>query len=238
MSLPKINAPRYKTTLPDSKVEVEYRPYLVREEQLMVVVADDSDGDIITTMNQVLASCTFGKVDIETLSAIDTEWLLLKIRIKAKGDKTEVSLECKNEVDGVECNTINTVDVKLSEAIVIENNNVSDVISLTDTCGVKMFRMNLDTQLTLAEEDESVRDFKIVLNSVDQIFFGDEVYLAKDIGEEAVENWLGDLTGTQLDQLIEYVHNAPRIVIDAKFHCMKCGYEEDIKIAGIDSFFE
>jgi len=234
--LPKINAPTYNTTLPDSKVEVKFRPYLVKEEKYMVVAAESDDSDIDSVLSQIIENCTFGAVISSTLSSVDMEWLLLQIRIKSKGDSVELVLDCCNEVNDKECKHRNTIGVKLSDAMVIDN-KVSDVINFDSVNGVKMKRISLKENMTITAAEPSTRDFDLVVASLDQFFFGDDVFVASDLAKEAIENFLNDLTGDQLDMLIEYVHNAPKIVVTANFVCEKCGYKEDVKIAGIDNFF-
>jgi len=234
--LPKINAPTYNTTLPESNIEVKFRPYLVKEEKFMVVAAESDDSDIDSILSQIIENCTFGQVDARKLSSLDMEWLLLQIRIKAKGDSVELVLDCNNEVNEKICNHRNTIEVKLSTAMVIDAKS-DDVIKLDAANGVKMKRLSLKDHMRISSLDSSVRDFNFVLESIEQLFFGDDVYIASELDKEAIEDFLNDLTGENLDMLIEYVHNAPKIVVSANFLCEKCGYKEDVKIAGIDNFF-
>jgi len=250
MSLPTLGVSKHITTLPISKREVEFRPFLVKEEKILII-ADSSgkESDMEMAVSRIVENCTFSKVQAGGLCQADLEWLLLQIRIHSKGGTAELVFQCINPVDTLdkngnptgekhECSFKNEINADLN-TVEITNGNKSDVIELTDSIGIKMKAPTISVLRAVDKLNESEVEaaFTRVLACIESIYDGEEVWLAKDLKREEINTFLESFTDKQFDNVKEWVENLPVMKLKVDYVCANCGAKDTIVIEGIDNFF-
>jgi len=243
MALPIINAPEYTITLPISDKEIKVRPFLVKEEKmLLTAMTSEETSEVVDILLQVLRNCTLGQIDIESLPLTDIEFLLLKLRGFSKGEQFEINIICKNIVEnenGVKekCGNKTTHSLDINDITVETKGIVNPVIELTDTIGIKLRapRANLIKELMGIESDvdSSVTG---LIECIESIWDGDEVMYTKDYKPEELEAFVDQLAGKQLEKIKTYIDSLPQVGIEVKHKCSKCGHEETLFIRGLYDF--
>ncbi|MDX8383188.1 MAG: hypothetical protein R8M45_03835 [Ghiorsea sp.] len=242
--LPSLSIPKHTTTLPCSGVEVSYRPFLVKEEKIMIIAESSKDDKEITeAIHQIIDNCTFGKMEIKELSNADLEWILLQIRIKSKGNTSELSFRCINEVkddNGVvkECGFVNDISINLDD-VKAKTSNTTNVIQLTDDIGIKMKEPSI-ASMEKAEStatNEMDKTFGDIVACIECVYSGEDVITAKELTIDEMTDFLDEFTQKQLNELVNWISNAMSIEISVPYVCLKCHATDNIVVKGIDNFF-
>jgi len=233
MALPVLNAAKYRTIVPSLGKEVEYRPYLVKEEKILMIAMESKDErQILTALKGVIKACVYDDINVDKLAMFDLEALFLKLRGKSVGETTEIKAKC-TECDAENNQEINFDDIKMP--VVIKKNNV---IELTDSVGVIL---NYPSVAGLEKQDPKANNvdqtMNMIIDCIESIYDADNVYSAKSEGTKAVEAFIDSLNSTQFKKLTAYFEDIPAVTYDLKFDCSKCGHKNDIELRGFDSFF-
>lgn len=240
MTLPTLAIPKYKTILPVSKKEIEYRPFLVKEEKILIIAdSSDDENDIETAIEQVISNCTFGKINAKKLCQADLEWIILQIRARAKGYTTTLSFKCDNIVDDKPCGMVNDIDVDLHD-VIVSNPADSDLIDLCDGVGIKMSVPNVEvlTAIGNLNESEVAKSFLTLAAHIEQIYDNDQVWETKDLSREEIEEFVESFSDEHMKKIESWVSKTPTLSLNVKYKCASCGVEDTLTIEGIDSFFD
>jgi hypothetical protein len=232
MALPIIVAPEYTTNLPSNGLEVKYRPFLVKEEKLLLFAAESGEKeDMINSVCQMMSNCVISpELDPYTLPYFDFEYLFLHIRSKSVGETAEFQIKHDKE----ECEHMNTVTVRLDEIINKTDDDHTDKIDLTEEISVKMKYPTIN----------SVKDMMNI--SADNILniFADSIEYAYDketvydefTGQESVE-FLESLSKEQFDKITNFFNTMPVSRLEVKYKCEKCEENVETLISGFEDFF-
>lgn len=241
MALPKIDLPLYSTTVPSTGQKTTYRPFLVKEEKILLMALEGGvEEEIHNATLQIIQNCV-ADVDVEKLSSFDVEWLFLQIRIRSIGEKTTLRFKHKNGVNkkGEDCKHIQEVDVDLT-SIQIQGEIKPPVIMLTDTIGMKMrfptMRESLEISRTV-EGGKVERTLETVRTCIEMIFDGEEMYPAKDSTKEELQEFLDGLNSEQFKKIQDFFLNMPRLKQKLTYTCEKCGEVTRYPVEGLSSFF-
>ena len=242
--LPTIETPIYTMEIPSTKKKVKYRPFLVKEEKvLMHAVEGDKEEDVESNLleasKRIIKSCTFNAVKTSTLTAFDIEYLFLNIRSKSRGEEITPSFECVNEVNGERCGEENEVLIKLNEVKVQFPEKEYNRIELTDTIGIQFKYITSDAMHAHdGDKNEIDKMFKIIVDSIDFIFDEETVYKASETPKKELMDFIENLTEVNFDKVKEFFANQPVLKHTVGYKCSKCGYKEDIDFVGLNSFFD
>ena len=233
MALPVLNAAKYRTIVPSLGKEVEYRPYLVKEEKILMIAMESKDQrQILTALKDVIKACIYDDIDVDKLAMFDLEALFLKLRGKSVGETTEIKAKCV-ECDAENNQAINFDDIKMP--IMKKGNNR---IELTADVGVMLSYPSVGG---LEKQDPKANNvdqaMHMIVSSIDSIYDADDVYSAKDEGRKAVEAFIDSLNSGQFKKLTTYFEDMPAVTYDLKYDCSKCGHKNDIELKGFDNFF-
>lgn len=235
MSLPIIlNTPKYEIELPISKKTVTYRPYLVKEEKLLMMALESKDQKhIIKTIQDVIGACTFGELNIKSLPTSELELLFLKLRAKSVGETSTVGYECK------ECSTKNDVVINLNDIEIKFGQKVNPKVMITDTVGVTLkYPTSDDIAKTMTSESSDVKStFNIIIACVESIFDTENVYQAKDMERKDIEDFIDSLSSQQFENIQEFFMSIPKLSKEISFKCEKCGTDNKFNVEGLQSFF-
>ena len=245
--LPKIDVPLYEITLPLLKKKVKFRPFLVKEEKILLMAAESENPDpdaVVLAIKQIINNCCASDLDIDDLPILDFEYFFMHLRARSVGEIIDLQYKCNNILSGEgedakKCNAI----VKLSfNALEVEPDvkDINQKIELTPNLGLVM-KFPTFKGIESASKLENLLPTQIVaktiINSIDYIYDKDSIYYAKDTSEEELEDFIDSLTREQFGQIQTFFESIPRLKKNVKFICQKCAYEEELMLEGIQSFF-
>ena len=232
MALPKITAPEYTLILPSSKKKVKYRPFIVKEEKLLLMAVESkSEDEMKSAVEQIISNCTFSKCNPNDMPVVDIEFLFLQLRIKSKGEKTEYSFKCEK------CGVSNDKSADLTKVKVI-NGDHSNIIKLTSDIGLKMLAPTYKMAGNISNEMTTDDIFNVIVDSIESVYDGEEVTLAKDESKEDLLEFIESLSDAQFKDIRSYFDNLPALELELDFSCVGCKEKNNIKLRGLQNFLE
>jgi hypothetical protein len=233
MALPKLNsAPKYQITVPSTGQEVRYRPYLVKEEKILMLAMESQDqGSALSAIVDTIESCV---TDINTkeLTTFDVEYLFTQIRSKSVGETAKVGVGCKH------CDATNEVVIKLDDISVTIPDNLSKNIQLTDDISLLM-RWPSYKEVTSMDTNQTDTEttFSLIASCIDSVQTGDESIRLRDETAKEVSEFVESLSSTQFDLIKGYVEQMPKMEHSVSFECVSCKKVSDVTLSGISDFF-
>jgi hypothetical protein len=240
MPLPKIDLPTYTLKIPSNGKEVTIRPFLVKEEKLILMALESKDqNEIINTTKQIINNCIVeGDVNVDTLPFFDVDYLFIALRAKSVGESIEIKFTCNNIVDGNRCGAIFPATIDISNCEIVTNPDIFKDIRLSGTILVKMKYPSYSAMKVITtDEDDVTKKVKMIANSIDIIQDKDKVYTNKDFSKEELIAFVEGLTHDQFKKLETFVDNYPSFVITSEAKCSKCGFDHKLRYNEFTSFF-
>jgi hypothetical protein len=218
MGLPTIAVPEYSLILPSTEKEIKYRPFLVKEEKLLLIAMESEEATQITTATKnVIKNCVFGDFNVEELPTFDIEYIFLWLRGKAKGEVLDLQYNCP------QCKNVVTIKFNIEDVKIKKTEGHTNKIELTDKLGVVLKYPNMDLQQKIeslsSEEHEINKIFKSVLYCVDYIYDDKEMYSSKDHTFDEMEKFLDSLTDTQFQKISSFFETMPKLSHNVQLHC-------------------
>ena len=238
MALPQLNVtPKYTMTIPSLKKEVKFRPYLVKEEKVLLMAMESQDSKaIIRALTDTIEACIEEKdVDIKSLATFDVEYLFMKIRAKSVGEFVDVKIKCS------ECETKNDYKVNVDDItlnVPVQNN----IIKLTEEISVEMKYPNY-TDLSSLEvfsdnHQPSAKDvMTLAAKGISAIVTDNERYDVTDVTKQELDDFIDSLTSQQFQMLNAFFEGMPQMKHDVKFNCSDCNHENNLTLQGLNDFF-
>ena len=235
MGLPLLNSsPKYELTIPSTKEKLRFRPFLVKEQKVLLLAAESQDKrQILNAMIDTLKACIDGDSNIYNLAIFDVDYIFTQIRAKSVGENVDLQFSCK------ECQAANDVVVDL-ESVEVKIEEKENVIQLTDEISVKMQYPNYKRFMSSAIFDsESATDIimEVILCSIDSIMTESENIKAADEPRENLMEFIESMTSSQFEKVSSYIQEMPAVHKDIEFNCVKCNAHNELKLQGIDDFF-
>ena len=237
MALPIINAPTYEVAVPSSKEKINYRPFLVKEEKILLLALEDGTaGALNAALKQIVNNCTYEKLDVSTLATFDLEFIFLRIRAKSVGEVSKLSLLAEDDGE-----TYVEVEIPLEKIVVDFPKDHTDTVKLTDTIGVVL---RYPTYETLAEMDDLPKEmsgvervFTLMSKCVDRIFDAETVHERIDFNEEELETFLNSLSPQQFADVQKFFDTMPKLQHQVKFTNPNTKKKNTVTLEGLQSFF-
>lgn len=244
MSLPQLVAPTYEVKLHSIAKPIKYRPYLVKEEKILLMAQQGNDPkEVESAVKQIIRNCTNNAFDVDALAAFDLEYLFLQLRAKSVNNIIELRYECHNRVantehpEGKECGHINAVTVDLNAVKIETPEGHTKKIMLNETVGVTLKYPTTQNYDTFVNTD-SLDVVTAIVSCLDTIFTSTgEVHEVRESDPAEVVSFVESLSIPQVDKIKVFFETMPRLSHTVKFTCTKCGYTEDIMLAGLQDFF-
>ena len=240
MPLPKIATPSYELELPSTGKTIQYRPFLVKEEKLLVIALESEDIKQITNaIKAVIRSCILTKgIKVETLPTFDIEYLFLNIRGKSVGEDISVNLTCPDDNE-----TQVTVDVNLDDIKVEKSDDHTNQIKLDNNLMMELkypslnefIKNNFDPNDTSKNPME--QSFDLVGSCIDKIYNEDEVWVAADCTKKEITDFLDSMNSNQFKEVENFFETMPKLSHTVKVVNPKTKVESDIVLEGLASFF-
>ena len=232
MALPKINTVLYDLELPSTGEKIEYRPFLVKEEKILLTALEGKDEkEMVKAIKQIITQCVATeKFNINKLAMVDLEYLFLNIRGKAVGDVSTISFEH-------ECGETIKYDIDLSKVEIVNNKNISDLVNLTDDIMIRLKPPSLDSVIGAANKSQIELVMEIVRECLVEIIQGKDVFSAQDHTREELDEFLNSLNSGQFQKIQTYYESLPKMKQDIEYTCPKCGETKKETLEGLASFF-
>lgn len=237
MALPKPPVPTYELELPSTGKTIKYRPFLVKEEKVLLMAMESEDEkQIKDAVVNIVKDCVLTRgVKVDDLASFDIEYLFLNIRGKSVGEDIEMKITCQDDNETQVDYQLNISDVK-----VVKDKNHSNKIMLDDDTGIVMKYPGMEqfirTQIMLKTLNaEEV--FDIIIDSVHQIISGEDVFEAKTSSKKEIEEWIGGLTSKQFEKVKDFFLTMPKLSHTFKVKNPKTGVESEYTIEGLVNFF-
>jgi hypothetical protein len=236
MALPTLNVPYYETTLPCTGRKIKYRPFLVKEEKVLLVAAEDGSNSVVSkALIDVVNACCSEDIHASSLPVSDLEYLFLQIRIKSVGEVVEANIPCQH------CEEPTKIHVDLTKVDVNKEDSVDPVIQLTDEVGVKLNYPSMDIVTKNATEDGEIdtsQSFDVVADCIEYIFDKDSTYSSEDHTKEEIIEFLDSLSQKQFSKITDFFSTIPSMTYDLNYKCPLCKKENEKKLEGIQDFFD
>ena len=238
MPLPTIVTPTYELELPSTGKKVKYRPFLVKEEKLLVLALETEDTkDISTAIKTVLKNCIQTRgVKVENLPTFDIEFLFLNIRGKSVGEEVEVNLIAPDDEETQVPVTISIDDIKIQKSK--EHNSK---VKLDDTLMMEMKYPSLDqfikSNFDFTEEMSMDQSFELIASCIDKIYNEEEVWSTADCTKKEVKDFLEQMNSMQFKEIEKFFETMPKLSHSVTFTNPKTKVESTVVLEGLSSFF-
>ena len=239
MSLPQIDVPKYELLLPSTDKVIQYRPFTVKEEKLLLIAAenDSFDKEIVSAVKQVIENCTFGQVKADELPIFDLEYIFLQIRAKSVGEVAKFKVLCPDD-----SKTYGEVEIDLSKVDVHVDDNHDNKIIIDESrnLGVVLKYPTLksykDSNSLLNGNVKNV--FDILIDCIDHIFEGEKVYNSKDSTKEELVAFFENLDLKSFEKVKKFFDEMPKLKEVAEVTNPKTGVKSNVSFVGLRDFFE
>ena len=232
MALPKLNnTPKYELTVPSSGEVIRHRPFLVKEEKVLMMAAETGEQkDTINALVDTIKACVESDFDVNKLTTFDVEYIFLQLRSKSIGETTKINLKCK------ECGTENPVSVNLNE-IKIDMPKIEKHIKLQDDIAVDLDYPTFNDILQFGTEITGTEmAFKLLTKCIIAIHSGEERIVVKYVQESELIEFMESMNTEQFTKLRSFIDEMPKLQHNVSFCCKNCASANDMLVEGLDSF--
>jgi len=234
MTLPVINTPTYELVVPSTKEKLTYRPFLVKEEKiLLMAMEEENETQLNRALKQVVNNCTFQKVKVDKLPLFDLEYIFLRIRAKSVGEIAKLQILCED--DG-ETYVPTEIDLESIEVEFQEDHNTK--IEITDDIGIVMSYPTFEYLDFNVEGSDINKLFDIIGSSIHQIFEGETVYERADFNKKELKTFLESLTSEQFKRVQYFFETMPRLRHTLEIENPKTKVTNTVVLEGLNAFFE
>ena len=236
MALPKLITPTYELEIPSTDEKIKYRPFLVREEKiLMMAMESKKNADIVQAVKEIVRECTFSKIDISTMPMFDVEYVFLQIRSKSVGEVSKLKLLCPD--DG---KTYADVELDLNEVKVQVGDDHTNKIELTDDMGLIMKYPTIDSFSETGIRDINPSNMLDVISTcILQIYEkkGEKTYDPKDQTKKELTEFIEQLNTKQFKDVQKFFETMPKLKHEITIKNPKTKKESKVTLTGLNDFF-
>ena len=238
MPLPKIATPTYELELPSTGETIQYRPFLVKEEKLLVIALESNNTKQITTaIKSVIKNCVLTKgVKVESLPTFDIEYLFLNIRGKSVGEDIEINIICPDDEE-----TEVRVNINLDDIEVNKPEDHTNKIKVDDSIMMQMKYPSLEqfikNNFEIDDKNAMDQSFELIATCIDKIFTEEEVWTTSDCTKKELNDFLEQMNSSQFKEIEKFFETMPKLSHAIKVKNPKTGVESDVVLEGLASFF-
>tara|TARA_B100000035_G_scaffold57147_1_gene45429 strand:+ start:2950 stop:3669 length:720 start_codon:yes stop_codon:yes gene_type:complete len=238
MPLPKIATPTYELELPSTGKSIKYRPFLVKEEKVLVIALESEDTkQISTAIKSVISNCVLTKgIKVETLPTFDIEYLFLNIRGKSVGEELDVNIICPDDEE-----TQVTVNINLDDIEVQRTDEHTNKIKLDESLMMELKYPSLDqfikNNFDFNDKSGMEQSFDLIASCIDKIFSEDEVWAAADCTKKEVRDFLESMNSSQFKEIEKFFQTMPKLSHTLTVTNPKTKVESEVVLEGLASFF-
>lgn len=235
MALPQLKTATYLTKVPSTGKEVEFRPYTVKEEKVLMIAQESKDiKQAFRALKSVVKDCV-NDINIDKLTMFDFEYLFVQLRSKSVGEVVDLQMKCQSDD---KCNGVTAVQVNLDE-IGVSDLPESNNIQLDDKIGITFSYPSM----TIAEKYNGLKNpgvkevFSMIVDCTESIYDEEQVYDCKNESRETVHSFFESLSSGQFAKVSEYFQKMPTVQHTIEYECAECKKEHKVELRGLQSFF-
>ena len=231
MALPEIATPTYTLTIPSTKKKVKYRPFLVKEQKLLILAMENEDQEqILDAITNTIKACLITKIDMATLALFDIEYLFLQIRARSISEEIEMRVTCADDGE-------TTVDVKFMVDDVKVNfpKGHTNIIKLNDDLTIEMQYPDLDYFAKINFMDEKVDEYELVAKCIKRVYVGEDDFTSDSLDESKA--WVEGLTNNQFEKIQSFFETMPTLRHVLKVKNPKTKVVNEVVLEGLSDFF-
>jgi len=237
MALPLANVAKYELTLPSQQKTVSFRPFLVKEEKILLMAMESAKPDeMLNAVKDIVKNCTFGEIIAEEYPMFDIEYVFLQIRAKSVGEVAKIKVLCPDDKK-----TYVDTEVDLSKVEVYVDDDHSNNVLLDESrkLGVVMKYPSLrDVSTNMMTGDIKLEQmYDMITNAIETIYEGDKVYQAKDSTKEELKEFVDNLTAEQMKNLNKFYNTMPRLEQKIEVTNPKTSVKSEVVLKGLADFF-
>ena len=238
MPLPKIATPSYELVIPSSKKKIKFRPFLVKEEKILILAMESQDSkQIANAVKNVISSCILSRgIKVEKLSTFDIEYIFLNIRGKSVGEQIEVMVTCPDDKKTQVPTAINIDSIKVQ----IDKDHSRDIV-LDDQYTLRMKYPSLDEFIKNNFSnigDINVDDtFDLIASCIEQVYSEEESFAAADCTKKELSQFIEQMNSSQFKKIEQFFETMPKLSHKVKVINPNTGVENEIVLEGLQSFF-
>jgi len=238
MPLPKIATPTYELELPSTGETIQFRPFLVKEEKVLVIALESEDTKQITTaIKSVIKNCILTKsIKVEQLPTFDIEYLFLNIRGKSVGEELEVNIICPDDGE-----TQVTVDINLDDINILKSDDHTNKVKLDDSIMMEMKYPSLDqfikNNFDFGDKNAMDQSFELIAACIDKIYTEDDVWATADCTKKEVNDFLEQMNSSQFKEIEKFFETMPKLSHTVKVKNPVTKKQSEVVLEGLASFF-
>ena len=235
MALPKVNTPTYELVVPSTDEKVKFRPFLVKEEKILLIAMEAQEqSGILNAVKDIVKSCTFDKFDVHRAPIFDIEYIFLNIRAKSVGEVSTVNLRCPDDNE-----TFVQTEIDLTKVNVQITEGHTNKIELTDEMGMIMQYPTLDSFTDSTTVINASNMLDVIASCVSQIYDkkGEDVYDAKDSTKQEIVDFLESLNSKQFLEIQKFFDTMPKLTHTVNIENPETKVKSDITLTGLNDFF-
>lgn len=230
--LPQVDVPLIEIELYSTKDIVNFRPFLVKEEKMLVMASETNDiNDMMKATQQIVTNCSFGKVDGDELPLFELQRIFLKLRSASISNAIELNMVCGD------CGTKYNHELNLEDLELTTDENHVNPIKLADNLAVEMKYPDAKEMAELLEGDDNESIYSLVAKSIKTIYDYDESIDCNDMAEVEMYQWIENLPATHFEKIREFFETMPALEHLIEFKCVECGKENYLNLNGYVNFF-
>ena len=235
MALPVLETNTFELTLPSSDVKVKYRPFLVKEEKILLLAMESEDtAEVTKALKEIVHTCTFGTINVDALPTFDLEYMFLNIRAKSVGEVAKLKLLCPDDKE-----TYANVEVDLSKVEVQVDDKHSNEIQINDKIKMVMKYPTINSfdPSVDATKLKTEQLFDIIADTVYEIYDGETVHKGMDYSKEEMKNFIESLTSEHFNKIQQFFNTMPRLQHELEIENPKTKVKSKVVLSGLQSFF-
>ena len=233
MALPKLNTPTHKLVLPSTGEEITFRPFLVKEQKLLLMAQqNDNDKEVVDNVIKIINNCT--GLDTTNLPVFDVEYLFLKIRAKSVGDIIQLSIKCPDDDD-----TYADVTIDLDKVEVTIDEDHTNIINITDDVKMIMkYPQMVDIKLNNVNQTETDTVFEMLQRCIVEVHSGDEIINSVDMKPKEISDFIDSLNTEQFENVMQFFNTMPKVRHVVEVINPKTKVTGEVLLEGLQSFLE
>jgi len=239
MALPKVTHPIYEVYLKSLDRKVKFRPFLVKEEKILLMAKESKDAEAIkVAVNQIIENCCIEPINVHDLPLFDVEMFFIHLRAKSVSEIVKLQFTCNNRLeDGEKCGFVTDYDLNLEKIEFFTPEGHTSKIDLGNNVGVKLKYPTFDTLELEDDELDLSAAIQIVMNNIEYIYDAESVYKAEDSSKEELMEFLDSLSPDQIKAVRKFFNTTPKVMLNDEVDCKKCGFHHKLKADGLTDFF-
>lgn len=242
MALPKLDVPTFEMEQPSTGKTIQYRPFLVKEEKILLMALGEKESDMLRAIKQIAQNCILSKdFNVEDATSYDIENIFLQLRAKSVGENIELKFKHRGGTNrsGKKCSTITEVNVNIDDIKLVYKKKIDPKIHLTDTIGIKLKHPSMEVLAQISDDDKDAvnRVMALLRKCTEYIWDAEQIHKADEATDEELQAFFDTLTSEQFRKIEDFFQSSPKLEYQFKYQCAGCGEETTHRLSGLKDFF-